>query len=93
MIMNNIINKKKIEELSKLMKIEIDDYDIYVNDITKILDYFNMLDTIDIETTNNYGNNEISFDNTRNDEYIPYDDNLINNLKHHKNFIRSPNLK
>ncbi len=85
--------KNEIEQIARLMKIEITDYDEYVNDIEQILAYFKIIDNINVDLIN-MKFIEMSLENLRDDKYIQYNEKLIDHLKHYdSNFIRSPKLK
>jgi aspartyl-tRNA(Asn)/glutamyl-tRNA(Gln) amidotransferase subunit C len=87
-----MVDKKEIEHLSDLIKIEIKDPQKYILQVEQILNYFERLDKVEI-TTEDLLRQELSLDNLREDKFIPYEDNLIEKLKKtRENFVRAPKM-
>jgi len=87
-----MVDRKEIEHLSDLIKIEIKDPQKYIAQVEQILNYFDRLDKVEI-TTEDLLRQELSFDQLREDKFVPCDDNLIENLKKTKeNFVRAPKM-
>ena len=87
-----MVDKKEIEHLSDLVKIEIKDPQKYILQVEQILNYFERLDKVEV-TTEDLLRQELSLDDLREDKFIPYDDNLIEKLKKTKeNFVRAPKM-
>lgn len=87
-----MVDKKEIEHLSDLIKIEINDPQKYILQVEQILNYFERLDKVEI-TTNDLLRQELTLDDLREDKFIPYEDNLIEKLKKTKeNFVRAPKM-
>ena len=87
-----MVDKKEIEHLSDLVKIEIKDPKKYITQVEQILNYFERLDKVEI-TTEDLLRQELSIDKLREDKFVPYGDNLIENLKKTKeNFVRAPKM-
>ncbi len=87
-----MVDKKEIEHLSDLIKIEIKDPQKYILQVEQILNYFERLDKVDI-TTEDLLRQELTLDDLREDKFVSYDDNLIEKLKKTKeNFVRAPKL-
>ena len=87
-----MVNEKEIEHVSKLMKINIDDHKEYVDKVQSMIDYFDVLDSADVESEE-ISMQEISISNLRDDKYIPYDEKLINRLNNYKGtYIRAPKM-
>ena len=87
-----MVDRKEIEHLSDLVKIEIKDPQKYIVQVEEILNYFDRLDKVEI-TTEDLLRQELSLDQLREDKFVPYDDNLIENLKKTKeNFVRAPKM-
>lgn len=86
-----MITKLDIKKIARSMKIEIDNVDQYVDDIEKVIQYFNILDKINVNSIT-IKLIETTIENLREDEYIEYQNKLIHKLKNYNNFIRSPKL-
>ena len=87
-----MVDRKEIEHLSDLVKIEIKDPQKYIAQVEQILNYFDRLDKVEI-TTEDLLRQELSLDQLREDKFVPYEDNLIENLKKTKeNFVRAPKM-
>ena len=87
-----MVTEKEIEHVSKLMKINIDDHKEYVDKVQSMIDYFDVLDSADVESEE-ISMQEISISNLRDDKYIPYNEKLINRLNNHKGtYIRAPKM-
>ena len=48
--MKCLILKEKIEEVAKLMRIELDDHDVHMDRVQKMIEYFDILDKADVES-------------------------------------------
>jgi aspartyl-tRNA(Asn)/glutamyl-tRNA(Gln) amidotransferase subunit C len=87
-----MVDKKEIEHLSDLIKIEIKDPQKYILQVEQILNYFERLDKVEI-TTDDLIRQELSLDDLREDKFVPYEDNLIEKLKKtRENFVRAPKM-
>ena len=87
-----MVTEEEIEHVSKLMKIDIDDHKEYVDKIQAMIDYFDVLDSADVESEE-ISMHEISISNLRNDKYIPFDEKLIEKLNHYKGtYVRAPKM-
>ena len=87
-----MVTEKEIEHVSKLMKINIDDHNEYVDKVQSMIDYFDVLDSADVESEE-ISMQKISISNLRDDKYIPYDEKLINRLNNYKGtYIRAPKM-
>ena len=87
-----MVTEEEIEHVSKLMKIDIDDHKEYVDKVQAMIDYFDVLDSADVESEE-ISMQEISISNLRNDKYIPFDDKLIAKLNNYKGtYVRAPKM-
>ena len=87
-----MVTEEEIEHVSKLMKIDIDDHKDYVEKVHTMIDYFDILDSAGVESEE-ISMHEISISNLRNDEYIPFNEKLIEKLKHYKGtYVRAPKM-
>jgi aspartyl-tRNA(Asn)/glutamyl-tRNA(Gln) amidotransferase subunit C len=87
-----VVTKEDIEHIAKLMRIDIENTDQYFDQIQKILNYFDMLDTADIQSEE-IPVQEVSINELREDKYVPFDVKLIDKLKNYKGtFVRAPKM-
>ena len=78
--MINLVSKEEIENVAKLMRIELDDHIVHVDRVQKMIEYFDILDKAGVESEEaNF--TKISIKELREDKYIPYDEKLIDKLK------------
>jgi aspartyl-tRNA(Asn)/glutamyl-tRNA(Gln) amidotransferase subunit C len=86
------VTKEDIEHVAKLMRIDIDSPDEYVERIQKIMNYFDILDKADIESEE-IPVQEVTISELREDKFIPFESKLITNLKNYKGtFVRAPKM-
>jgi len=84
--------EEEIEHVSKLMKIDIDDHKEFVEKVHTMINYFDILDSAGVDSEE-ISMQEISISNLRNDEYIPFNEKLIEKLKHYKGiYVRAPKM-
>jgi len=87
-----MVDKKEIEHLSDLVKIEIKDPQKYILQVEQILNYFERLDKVEI-TAEDLLSQELTLDNLRDDKFVPYEDSLIEKLKiTRENYVRAPKM-
>jgi len=87
-----MITEKEIEHVSKLMKININDHKEYVDKVQSMIDYFDVLDSADVESEE-ISMQEISISNLRDDKYIPFNEKLINKLNNYKGtYVQAPKM-
>ena len=90
--MKNLVTEEEITQVAKLMKIELDDHSEHMKRVQKMLEYFDILDSANVE------NEEIIVQETdleklRDDKYIPYDQKLLKFLKtYREKYIKAPKL-
>ena len=90
--MIHLVTKEDIEHVAKLMRIEIDSPDEYLERIQKIMNYFDILDKADIESEE-IPVQEVAINELREDKFIPFESKLITNLKNYKGtFVRAPKM-
>jgi len=88
----NLVSKKEIENVAKLMRIELDDHIVHVDRVQKMIEYFDILDKASVESEE-FDVQEKSITKLREDKYIPYDEKLIEALKNYKeNYVRAPKM-
>jgi len=87
-----LVTKEDIEHVAKLMRIDIDSTDEYFERIQKIMNYFDILDRVDIESEE-IPVQEVTVNELREDKFIPFESKLITNLKNYKGtFVRAPKM-
>lgn len=87
-----MVTEEEIEHVSKLMRIDVDDHKEYVEKVNMMINYFNILDSAGVDSEE-ISMHEISISNLRKDEYIPFDDKLIEKLNHYKGtYVRAPKM-
>jgi aspartyl-tRNA(Asn)/glutamyl-tRNA(Gln) amidotransferase subunit C len=88
----HLVTKEDIEHVAKLMRIDIDSPDEYLERIQKIMNYFDILDKADIESEE-IPVQEVTINELREDKFIPFESKLITNLKNYKGtFVRAPKM-
>lgn len=87
-----MVTVEEIEHVSKLMKIDVDDHSEYLDKVKKMISYFDILDSAGVESEE-ISMSEISIEDLRNDEYIPFEDKLIEKMNHYKGtYVRAPKM-
>jgi len=86
-----MVSHEEIQHVAKLMKIELDDPSIYKR-VDKMIGYFDILDSAGVESEEIFFT-EISITNLREDEYISFNEKLIEKLNHYKGtYVRAPKM-
>jgi len=87
-----LVSKEEIENVAKLMRIELDDHIVHVDRVQKMIEYFDILDKAGVESEE-LDVQEKSITKLREDKHIPYDEKLIEALKNYKkNYVRAPKM-
>ncbi len=87
-----MVTEEQIEHVSKLMKIDIDDHKEYVDKVQAMIDYFDVLDSADVESEE-ITMQEIMISNLREDKYVPFNEKLIDKLNNYKGtYVRAPKM-
>lgn len=87
-----MIPKEEIQHISKLMKIETDNYTEYVDKVQDIIKYFNILDSAGVESEEIILT-EIPIANLRKDVHVTFNDKLIKKINNYKNnYVRAPKM-
>ncbi len=74
------------------MRIDIDDHKEYVEKVHAMIDFFDILDSAGVGSEE-ISMPETSISNLRKDEYIPFEDKLIEKLNHYKGtYVRAPKM-
>ena len=87
-----MVTEEEIEHVSKLMKIDIDDHKEYVDKVQSMIDYFDVLDSADVESEE-ISMQEIPISNLREDKYVKFNEKLIDKLNNYKGtYVRAPKM-
>jgi len=87
-----MVKRQEIVRLGDLIKIELKNPGKYVKQVEQIIDYFESLDKLEISSDKMLAQ-ELTLDKLREDKYIPYDEKLVDKLKHTKeNFVKAPKM-
>jgi len=87
-----MVDKKEIEHLGDLVKVELKEPEKYIKQVEQILNYFDNLDKVDFHS-DDILRTEVTAENLRDDVHEPYSDSLIEHLKKDQNnFIRAPKM-
>lgn len=90
-----MIERKEIEHLGDLVKVELKEPEKYVKQVEQILNYFERLDKVEFHSDETL-RKEITLENLREDKHEPFLTDgkpLVEKLKRDaKNFIRAPKM-
>ena len=87
-----MVKREEIVHAANLIKIDLKDHEKYIEQVEKILNYFDILDKARAESEIVI-REEISLDKLRDDKYVPYDEKLITQLKNYKgSFVKAPKV-
>ena len=90
-----MIDRKEIEHLSDLIKVELKDPAKYIKQVEQILSYFDRLDKVEFDSEKTL-KREVELDGLRDDKHIPFQDgktHLVDKLKKDQNnYIRAPKM-
>ena len=90
--MKNLVNEEEISEVAKLMKIDLEDHSVHIKRVQKMLEYFDILDTANVESEE-ITVQETDLDKLRDDKHIPYNKNLLKFLKsYQEKYVNAPKL-
>jgi aspartyl-tRNA(Asn)/glutamyl-tRNA(Gln) amidotransferase subunit C len=86
-----MIDKDKIIHLAWLAKLEIDNIDLYEEQLNKIIEYFNILDEVDTKSEPQYVIKDIEL--FREDIPRKYEEDIFNMLNNKKDrFVKAPKM-
>lgn len=87
-----VVDRKEIEHLGDLVKVELKEPEKYIKQVEQILNYFDNLDKVDFHS-DDILRTEVTAENLRDDVHESYSDSLIEHLKKDQNnFIRAPKM-
>ena len=74
------------------MKIDLEDHSTHIKRVQKMLEYFDILDSVNVESEE-ITVQETDLDKLRDDKHIPYNKNLLKFLKsYQEKYIKAPKL-
>jgi len=87
-----MVKREEIVHAANLIKIDLKDHEKYIEQVEKILNYFDILDKASAESES-FVTQEMSLDKLRDDKYVPFDEKLITQLKNYKGtFVKAPKM-
>jgi len=87
-----LVDEDEIIKVAKLMKIDLDDHSEHIVRVKKMLEYFDILDKIDLSSEELVTQKKI-INELREDKFIPFDKQLIKSLKrYNERYIRAPKM-
>ena len=87
-----MVDEQEIIKVAKLMKIDLDDHSEHVGRVKKMLEYFDILDQIDLSSEEIISQQKSLID-LRKDKFIPNDEKLIESLKNFReHYVRAPKM-
>ena len=87
-----MIKREEIVHAANLIKIDLEEHEKYIEQVEKILNYFDILDKASAESEA-FVIQELDLDKLRDDIHIPYDEKLISQLKNYKgSFVKAPKM-
>ena len=90
--MKSLVTEEEITHVAKLMKIDLEDHSTHVKRVQKMLEYFDILDSANVESEE-IAVQETDLDKLRDDKHIPYNKNLLKFLKsYQEKYVKAPKL-
>ena len=87
-----MVIETEIEQVTKLMKIDVHDHREFIDKVHAMIDYFDILDSAGVENEEILMK-DIPLSDLREDEHVEYPDKLIEKLKHYKGtYVRAPKM-
>lgn len=87
-----MVSKEEIEQVTKLMKIDVHDHKEFIDKVHAMIAYFDILDSAGVQDEE-IVMKDVSLSSLRDDKYAKYQDNLIERLNHYKGtYVRAPKM-
>ncbi len=87
-----MVSKEEIEQVTKLMKIDVHDHKEFIDKVHAMINYFDILDSAGVQDEE-IVMHDVSLSSLRDDKHIPYQDKLIERLNHYKGtYVRAPKM-
>ena len=78
-----MVSEEEIQQVTKLMKIDVNDHKEFIDKVHAMIDYFDILDSAGVQDEEILMK-DVPLTSLRDDKHIPYPDKLIESLKHYK---------
>ena len=90
--MQKLVTEEEIEQVAKLMKIDVHNHKEFVEKVHEMIDYFDLLDSAGVNEEE-IKMNSLPLSSFREDKHIPFEEKLIENLKNYKGtYVRAPKM-
>ena len=87
-----MVTEEEIEQVAKLMKIDVHDHKEYVEKVHDMINYFDILDSAGVDDEE-VTMKDLPLSSLREDEHTPYDDKLIEKINNYKgSYVRAPKM-
>lgn len=87
-----MVSKEEIEQVTKLMKIDVHDHKEFIDKVHAMINYFDILDSAGVQDEE-IVMNDVPLSSLRDDKHVPYQDKLIEKLNHYKGtYVRAPKM-
>jgi len=87
-----MVTEEEIEQVAKLMKIDVHNHQEFVEKVHSMINYFDILDSAGVEDEE-FTVRDLPLSSLRPDKHIPYEEKLIDHLKNYKDtFVRAPKM-
>jgi len=87
-----MVSEEEIEQVTKLMKIDVHDHREFIDKVHAMIDYFDILDSAGVQDEE-IVMKDVPLSSLRDDKHIPYQDKLIEKLNHYKGtYVRAPKM-
>lgn len=87
-----MVSKEEIEQVTKLMKIDVHDHREFIDKVHAMIDYFDILDSAGVQDEE-IVMNDVPLSSLRDDKHVQYQDKLIEKLNHYKGtYVRAPKM-
>ena len=87
-----MVTEEEIEQVTKLMKIDVHDHKEFIDKVHAMIDYFDILDSAGVQDEE-ISMKDVPLSTLREDKHIAYSDKLIEKLKHYKGtYVRAPKM-
>ncbi len=87
-----MVTEEEIEQVAKLMKIDVHDHKEFVEKVHDMINFFDILDSAGVEDEE-ITMRDLPLSSLREDKHIPFEDKLIENLNNYKgSYVRAPKM-
>ncbi len=87
-----MVTEEEIEQVAKLMKIDVHDHKEFVEKVHDMINYFDILDSAGV-SEEEISMKDLPLTSLREDKHIPFGENLIEKLNNYKgHYVRAPKM-